>query len=223
VRLLAEGLQRGAVTGEDRQHEYHSLIVRECRRLSALIENVLDFARIEQGRKQYEFEPTDVGRLLQETVKLVEPMAREREVTLEFQDAGCRMPDGELVTPVLDGRAIQQALLNLLDNALKHAPPGSVVTLVSALNPQLSTLSLSVTDSGPGIPREDHQRIFERFFRRGSELRRETQGVGLGLAIVQHIAEGHGGRVWVESEPGKGAKFFLELPVPSPRAEGHQK
>jgi two-component system phosphate regulon sensor histidine kinase PhoR len=72
---------------------------------------------------------------------------------------------------------------------------------------------MSVRDAGPGIPAEDHQRIFERFYRRGSELRRETQGVGLGLAIVRHVVEGHGGRVWVESEPGRGAAFFVELPV----------
>jgi signal transduction histidine kinase len=69
-----------------------------------------------------------------------------------------------------------------------------------------------VADEGPGIPREDHERIFERFHRRGSELRRETQGIGLGLTIVRHAVEAHGGRVWVESELGQGATFVMEVP-----------
>jgi two-component system phosphate regulon sensor histidine kinase PhoR len=113
-----------------------------------------------------------------------------------------------------DAAALQQALLNLVDNALKHAPAGSAVEvrLERGTDPRLP-VRMSVRDSGPGIPSEDHQRIFERFYRRGSELRRETQGVGLGLAIVRHVVEGHGGRVWVESEPGRGAVFFVELPV----------
>ena len=79
-------------------------------------------------------------------------------------------------------------------------------------NSQLSTFNLSVSDHGPGIPPEDQERIFERFYRRGSELRRETQGVGIGLSIVKHIVEAHGGRVRVQSGPGKGSRFVIELP-----------
>jgi signal transduction histidine kinase len=80
-------------------------------------------------------------------------------------------------------------------------------------------LQISVTDHGPGIPPEEHERIFERFYRPGSEMRRETQGVGIGLSIVKHIVEAHGGRVWVESEPGKGSRFVLELPMATAEAQ----
>lgn len=219
LRLLAEGFAAGRVQEEAKRREYAGFLVQESRRLGALVENVLDFARIEQGRKRYQFEPTDLVRLVSATVKLMEPLARERSVRVEFQrSAG--MPDAGLEVQA-DGPALQQALVNLLDNALKHAPADSVVTV--ALEPMgvdRSAVRLSVADAGPGIPPEDHARIFERFYRRGSELRRETQGIGLGLAIVKHIVEGHGGRVWLESEPGKGARFVVELPCA--RAESVQ-
>ncbi len=240
VRLLAESLERGTVREPAQQREYFRFIGQECRRLSALIENVLDFARIEQGRKQYEFEPTDLRALVATTVRLMEPMAAEKGVSLgaKMPDAGCRIPDA-----VVDGRAIQQALVNLLDNAIKHSPAGAVVEVKleaaipdagcqmpdAGLQPsgirhpasgihapssiRYPRLLLSVADHGPGIPASEHQRIFERFHRLGSELRRETQGVGIGLSIVKHIIEAHGGCVRVESEPGRGSRFTIELPL----------
>ena len=129
--------------------------------------------------------------------------------------------------------------MNLIDNALKHSPSGSevLVTLAAeerSLPPHPDSLPqgreekerarcylrLSVEDHGPGIPTSEHEKIFERFYRLGSELRRETQGVGIGLTIVKHIAEAHGGRVLVESEVGKGSRFTIDLPV---EEEVHRK
>lgn len=216
MRLLAEGLASGRVEEDGKRREYAGFLVQETRRLGALVENVLDFAGIEQGRDRYELAPTDVGQLVAETVKLVGPAAAERGVRIETVP-----PATSPVTGFWDGRAVQRALLNLLDNALKHSPRGAVVTVrirklaaVSPIGPGTTpTAYISVADQGPGIPPEDHARIFERFVRRGSELRRETQGVGLGLAIVKRIAEAHRGQVTVASVPGKGATFTLELPV----------
>jgi signal transduction histidine kinase len=209
VRLMAEGLEREKIKEPEKQKEYFRFIGQECRRLSALVENVLDFSRIEQGRKQYEFEPTDVIKLVEETVKVMEPYALEKNVSLVLQ------LDSQLSTlsPQLevDGRAIQQALVNLIDNAVKHSPARSAVTI--GLDVQKMKAQLWVEDHGPGIPKKEHEKIFERFYRLGSELRRETQGVGIGLSIVKHIVEAHGGRVIVQSEIGKGSRFTIEMPT----------
>lgn len=223
IRLLAEGLERGAITEETRRREYFRLIAQESRRLGALIENVLDFSRIEQGRKHYDIEPTDLNALVQHTLAAFAPLAEERQVRLERDPP----PAGPAIELQADGRALQQALLNLLDNALKHSPAGSSITvgieLRSDLEPDPTTgrpagsreVRIRVRDAGPGIPAEDHRRIFEPFVRRGSELRREQQGVGIGLSIVQHIVAAHRGRIEVQSQPGQGATFTLVLPCAS--------
>jgi signal transduction histidine kinase len=209
VRLMAESLERGKVNEAPKQNEYFRFIVQECRRLSSLIENVLDFSRIEQGRKQYEVEPTDLAALTRETVKLMEPYAAEKGVELEFHaKSEIRNPKSEID---LDGRAMQQALLNLMDNAIKHSPKGATVNVGFEYDSHYARLW--VEDHGPGIPAEEHEKIFERFYRLGSELRRETQGVGIGLSIVRHIVEAHGGNVTVRSSVGHGSRFTIELPA----------
>ena len=117
VRLMAENLERGKISGAEKQSEYFRFIVQECRRLSSLIENVLDFSRIEQGRKQYEFEPTNLIALTETTVKLMEPYAAEKGVMLELKAESGESGKWETELDV-DGRAIQQALVNLIDNAI---------------------------------------------------------------------------------------------------------
>ena len=151
VRLMAESLERGKVAEAPKQHEYFRFIVQECRRLSSLIENVLDFSRIEQGRKQYDFEPTDLVALTRQTVKLMETYAAERGVKLQLHFDNAPPSAGQPLSTInqqlpsypfpdyqlsADGKALQQALVNLIDNALKHSPKGDFVTVGLELEEQ---------------------------------------------------------------------------------------
>lgn len=153
-----------------------------------MIERVLDFSRIDQGRKQYEFEPIDPSHLVIQTLQIMESYAAEKGVRLESRLDGARRKSvpGEIHW---DGRAIQQALINLIDNAIKHSPTGGQVTIGMESNhsrqPPRPTVCLWVQDQGEGIPPEEHERIFEWFYRSGSELCRKTQGVGIGLSLVK--------------------------------------
>ena len=203
LQLLSEGLEAGTVSDEAKRRDYFRLMVEECRRLGGLIANVLDLSRIERGSREFRFEECDLRTLVLDTVKLHEPRAASLGITLQTEAA-------ELDPPaVADAMAIQQALTNLIDNALKFAPRDSAVQVTLAPHdPQ--QWRLSVQDAGPGVPEAERERIFDAFHRIGSELRRETPGVGIGLAIVKHIVEAHHGRVWVEGEP---TRFVIECPA----------
>ncbi|HXA45463.1 MAG TPA: HAMP domain-containing sensor histidine kinase, partial [Candidatus Angelobacter sp.] len=163
VRLMAENLEGNKIPEPEKQKEYFRFIGQECRRLSSLIENVLDFSRIEQGSKQYEFEPTDLIALTQTTVKLMEPYAAEKGLTLQLTPVPERQPANKLEFEV-DGRAIQQALVNLIDNAIKHSARGQTVRLELGQGDH-GSVSLAVSDDGPGIPVAEQEKIFERFYR----------------------------------------------------------
>jgi signal transduction histidine kinase len=158
----------------------------------------------------------DVESLVGHAVAMMEPCAQERGVTLEYRGVPASV---EAMQPQWDAHAVQQALVNLLDNAIKFSPMGQrVLTGVEAAgeNGEAPRLGIWVEDAGEGIPAEDHGRIFELFYRRGSELRRETGGVGIGLTIVKHVAEAHGGRVDLRSAVGEGSRFSLILPIEPP-------
>jgi signal transduction histidine kinase len=206
VRLMAESLERGKIAQPEKRQEYFRYMVQECRRLSGLIENVLDFARLEQGRKEFNPEPVALEDLVRQTVQVLAPYAAERQVQLAV-----RIPSQPATYSLAcDARALQQALVNLIDNAVKHSPAGSEVAIGLEASPE--AFCLWVEDHGAGIPSEEHERIFEQFYRRGSELRRESAGIGIGLTLVKHIAEAHHGRVRVRSAVGRGSRFTLELP-----------
>ena len=206
LRLMADALDQGTVTGEQ-AGEFHRLMSQEGARLSSLIENVLDFARIEQNRKTYTLDETDISSLIQDTIRLMTPQAKAREVIIE----SALQPLTHV--PKLDAPALQQALINLVDNAIKFSPVGATILITLEENLKEKQWSLSVQDHGSGIPAAERERIFERFYRLGNELRRETQGTGIGLSLVKHIVEGNGGRISVTCDGG--ACFKMSFPIPT--------
>jgi signal transduction histidine kinase len=200
LRLMVEGLESDSVAA-DAVPEFHRLMASECSRLAALIDNVMDFSRMEDGRSVWRFAPCRLEAIVRETVQMMQPQAAAKGITLEVQTADC---DGTITA---DAHSLMRALTNLLDNALKFSPAPGVITVCAECRE--GAWRLSVTDAGPGIPHGEQERIFERFHRLGNELRRETQGAGIGLSIVKHIASAHGGAVFVECDPGKATTVGL--------------
>lgn len=192
IGLMAEEMQNGAGKNESKRKEYTRLIAGECARLGSLVDNVLDYARIEQGRDCFELEDTDVGDLVRAAVELMRPAASARGMSIEL-DA----PSSGELEAVVDARAIGRALINLLDNAIKYGPEGMPVRVTIARIGE-GGVRIVVTDHGKPIPRSERERIFERFYRCGSELTRETEGVGIGLSLVRHISRAHGGDAYAE-------------------------
>jgi two-component system phosphate regulon sensor histidine kinase PhoR len=202
MRLMADALDSDQVD-EETQQQFHRLMSKEGARLSTLIENVLDFARIENGSKNYSFVETDLRGVVRDTVSLMELVATERRVLIEI------VATDELHAHSVDLPAIQQALINLLDNAIKFSPEGTSVRVT--LSSDARGWQLMIEDHGPGVPTADRERIFDRFTRLGNELRREEQGTGIGLSIVKHIAEAHRADIRVEDRAGGGARFTFQV------------
>ncbi|HEY8517637.1 MAG TPA: GAF domain-containing sensor histidine kinase [Candidatus Binatia bacterium] len=182
-------------------------ILQAIQRMRSLIDNVLDLGRIEMGIES-EFEPVDLEPVLRSVVSAAEPVGRDKGISLQIECA----PD----LPRINGSAIrlEQAVTNLVNNAVKFTPPGGEVR-VRARRAD-SKLVVEVRDTGPGIPPSQQSRLFQKFSRLGND--RTQEGNGLGLAIVKTLVEAHGGRVFVESQVGKGSVFGFTLPVPESAA-----
>lgn len=162
---------------------------------------------MDQDRKTYAFEESDLVGLVRDSVALMKPLADERGITLSIQT------EEEELFPVMDALAMQQVLINLLDNALKFSPSDTRVTVSLKRSTEAQHCEISVADQGRGIALADRRRIFERFCRVGSELQRETQGAGVGLSIVKHIVDAHRGAITLDSEVGRGSTFTIHVPL----------
>jgi len=204
VRMFGELLQSGRVETDEKRRQYLQIIVSESERLGALIENVLDFAKVERGKAAYEFNEASVTDVVARAVEACRVRAEREQIALEL-DAADDLPLIEL-----DERAIEIAVINLVDNALKYAPDGQRV--VVSLRRSDDRIVIRVTDGGVGIAPEDRRRIFERFVR-GRRADKQVRGSGIGLALVKHIAEAHGGKAWVEDVLPRGSSFVVTLAV----------
>jgi PAS domain S-box-containing protein len=191
-------LRRDVVFEPERARELLEMIASQATRLSQITEEVLLTTRLDRGELRVEREPVDLGELVRATVLT---LAAEPAIAVDVEPG---------VPPATGDRdRIQQVLVNLLDNALKYGD-APIRVCVAAAN---SAVRVAVADAGPGIPRADQERIFEKFFRSGPELSRAAGGTGLGLYISRELTQRMGGSLDVRSEPGSGATFVVELPA----------
>lgn len=203
ITQLAEMLARDRVPDERKRREYYGLMLREAERLGRLIETVLDFARMEDGRKQYRFESLDAVAWLNSVATEFGEEASRTGYTLEASIAEN--------LPMLSGdrEALSTAVRNLLHNAVKYSPHSKTVWLEA--KPVGDRLRIAVRDRGVGIAVRHQPRIFEKFYRVDGDLAARVKGVGLGLSLVRHIVDSHRGTVTVDSREGEGSTFVIEL------------
>jgi two-component system phosphate regulon sensor histidine kinase PhoR len=209
IRMFTEMLQAEGRSVEETETCLR-VLQQETGRLSDRIERLLDWGRMEAGRRVYEHRPDEVGAVVDEAVKAfgAVQLGNKVQVAVEVAD--------DLPTILADRHALVDALVNLLTNAVKYSDEDKRITVSASADAR--TIRIAVRDNGMGIARAELSRIFQKFYRVDDRLARAVEGSGLGLAIVRHVALGHGGKVEVDSEPGRGSTFTIVLPRPDERA-----
>jgi signal transduction histidine kinase len=205
IRLYAETLEMGRLTHPEKYQEYYQIIRKESERLTGLINNILDFSRIEAGRKEYDFRETDMRELVHNTLESYRYQIEQNGFSF------VEKIDDNVPPMKVDREAMARSLLNLVNNALKYSQDQKYIGV--NLYRDNGSVKLEVVDHGIGIPVQEQQKIFEKFYRVGDPLVHNTKGSGLGLSLVRHIVNAHGGDVQVDSSPGQGSRFIIALPV----------
>lgn len=211
IRMFAETLRMGRARDEDTAAEYLDTIVNESERLTRLLNNVLEFSKMERGTTHFRLLPAMVEEPVRSAVRAMRYPLAQQGFSLTV-DVAERLP-----RVLLDADAIEQAVLNLLANAMKYSGQAREIQL--RVTAEADGVVVSVTDHGIGIAPADQERIFEKFYRASTPENRHIPGTGLGLTLVDYITRGHGGSVRVASAPGQGSTFSLVLPL-APAAEG---
>jgi len=204
IRMYSEMLEKNWVKSEDKRAEYYGHMRQESERLSRLIENVLDFSRIQKGRKIYTFSLGDINQCVADVVEMMRPYAAQNGFSIQTEL-------GQLGQRTFDPDAVTQIVVNLLDNAVKYARNAEDKTITVRTRNDSRFILLEVEDHGPGVPHRLKHKVFEQFYRTGSESTRETTGTGLGLALVKKFAQAHRGFVEIITVKPSGAIFRVAL------------
>jgi two-component system phosphate regulon sensor histidine kinase PhoR len=216
IRMFVDTLLLNRVGSPQERQECLGLIARETDRLSRMIEQVLTLARLEGGARRLDPRPTAPSAVLEEACAAVRAEAAAAGITVR-----CRS-DETVADFRMDEGAMTEVLTNLLSNAIKYSPRGrEVLVEATAAGPERPGLKIAVVDEGPGIPLAEQEKVFERFFRGSAAAATEVPGTGLGLAIARALVQGHGGRLTVQSEPGRGSRFTVWLPGQARREAFH--
>jgi signal transduction histidine kinase len=204
IRWFAELLHLGKLRSEDERERSAGIIDQEARRLTYLVENVLNFSRAEKGTNRVSLSPSDLDHETADVLELFAPLARARQMSVES-----RLDAGAIVQ--LDRDAFRQIVLNLLDNAVKYGPAGQTITVGSETASDRARIW--VEDQGPGIPNEDRVLVWEPYVRLKRDVESTTGGSGIGLSVVRELVALHGGRARAESTPSGGARLVIEFPL----------
>jgi two-component system phosphate regulon sensor histidine kinase PhoR len=205
IQGFAETLLAGALDDPKNNRRFLEIIREHAARLARLTNDLLKLARIEAGKLEVQFFPVSLGELVESCADTSLLKSTRKQITLDLE-----VPPN--LPPVrADASLLHEVLQNLLDNAIQYTPPGGKIHVSAAARNREAVVT--VDDTGIGIPVVDQERIFERFYRVDAARSREAGGTGLGLSIAKHIVEAHGGRIWVESEVGRGSKFSFSVPL----------
>jgi two-component system phosphate regulon sensor histidine kinase PhoR len=204
IKGYAETLLDGARNDPAVAERFLKIIERNAERLDLLIQDLLAISALESGQMKLQLQPVSLSSLVEKTFSDLHSRAETKNLKLVNE-----LPD---LSVNADAHRLEQVLANLVDNAIKYGRAEGTVTVGGRLNSETNQLEIFVQDDGPGIPTEALDRVFERFYRVDKARSRDQGGTGLGLSIVKHIVQNHGGKVWVNSEPGQGATFFFTLP-----------
>jgi signal transduction histidine kinase len=204
IRMYTEMLDKDWIKSEDKRTEYYKNMLGESERLSRLIENVLDFSRIQKKRKKYTFTAGDLNKCVYEVVKMMRPYAHQNGFTIQSDFK-------EVLLTTFDRDAIKQITVNLLDNAIKYARSAEDKTITVRTYTEGRYILIEVEDHGSGIPHHQRKKVFEQFYRCEAEATRQTAGTGLGLALVKKFAQAHNGFVEVISSKPKGSIFRIAI------------
>ena len=204
--MYTEMLEKGYVKNDDKRREYYRSMRSESERLSRLIENVLDFSRIQRGRKQYDFKLGDINQCVHTVIDMMQPYAGKNDFTIHSRFA-------QLDQVTFDHDAVMQIVINLIDNAVKYARHADDKTIIVSTHRKDGNIFIDVEDRGPGLPHAQRQKVFEEFYRLEAEDTRETNGAGLGLALVKKFTEAHQGFVEILSAKPTGSIFRIALPA----------
>lgn len=204
IRMHVETLEMGRVASPEKQRHYYRVLLNEAARLSRLVDTILDFFRIESGRREYQLAPANPREVVEDALCTYDVFLREHGFEVN------RGLEGAFPAVRLDREAVSQALINLIDNAVKFS--GDSRRIDVGMEAHARSVVVWVRDYGIGIPEREQQRIFEKFHRVTGPGGGETKGSGLGLSLVSHVMKAHGGKVTVESEVGKGSTFSLYFP-----------
>ncbi|MFH0983897.1 MAG: HAMP domain-containing sensor histidine kinase [Candidatus Omnitrophota bacterium] len=204
IRMFSEMLKNNSVPTEEKKQEYYHIISNQSEQLTDLANNILDFARIERGRKQYEFRTEEITPLVRNAVERFKASTVQESYRISLN------MDPDIPALKVDAEAISRAITNLLANAVKYSPVSNEIKVNVVKKPR--AVVIEVMDHGIGIARREQKKIFEKFYR-VPQKETNVEGSGLGLALVKHAVQAHHGKILVESTMGQGSKFTLVLPV----------